>query len=730
MAQPTKYVRQYNFNDYSTTSPSTPHLGSKVDLELDTLKITTDAVCVNLGLIQRDDGELANLSVHTEALSNAVLALIKATDLGYGVKGTWVTGEAYAVGDLVDHTQATWLCFEAHTSGSTWLEYESKFILFANAAIQTTASAVDTFSGDNTTQIFTLSENAPSGVTDVLVFVNGVLRTPTTDYTVTETTVTFAVAPSTGTSNVIVWGTSTVVEAAKAAAIAARDAAEAHRDDASQHKQTAERWANLEDATVVDVDTSVDSLEYSAKEYAIGDTLPTGSSKEWATNAGSAEVATGAGYSSKAYAQNTGDDIGSAKDWAVLGTQVSSTDYSSKQYAVGTPPDGSAKEWATETGVVTGSLKGAKGYADDMATQVAAATASQEAAANSAAAVSASFDAFDDRYLGVMLDTGASATVSTTGTWDAASSSITVASDAATLGIIIGQKLTTVASGYPTSANVISVTGSVVVISEPFTVAGAATAVQFIGYGVYGDFSGVTDGPDKDNDGVTLGALHKGLMYFNSSDREMRVFDGSVWLAASSAGSSSMVLHKYISDATSPTSVLSASFSPVLSYSSTNVIVFLNGVSLIDTTDYVATNGSDITGLSALATSDELVVVAFKSFEVTNVEGTSIKSTGEADETKFLRVTGAGASWVAIDTSAASQSASTNLTGAIADQYFLSLAYVLTGDVTIAGDNVFGKIVNGTTDISLTNDSSDRIISGPETAGVDATITFNGVMFN
>lgn len=366
------------------------------------------------------------------------------------------------------------------------------------------------------------------------------------------------------------------------------------------------------------------------------------------------------------------DQVALATSWATkVDGAVSGSDFSAKAHAsvTGThaPAEGSAKEWAVtaeDTPVTTGpdtfsalhhsaKAEDQVGLAADQVTlaadQVTLATdqktlaiAQAEAAANSAAAVSASFDSFDDRYLGVMLDTGTSATVSTTGTWDAASSSITVAS---ATGIIIGQKLTTVASGYPTSANVISVTGSVVVISEPFTVAGAATAVQFIGYGVYGDFSGVTDGPDKDNDGVTLGALHKGLLYFNSTDREMRVFDGSVWLAASSAGSSSMVVHKYISDDTSPTSVLSASFSPVLSYSATNVIVFLNGVSLIDTTDYVATNGSDITGLAALAEDDELVVVAFKSFEVANVEGTSIKSTGETDTAKYLRVDGAGASW-------------------------------------------------------------------------------------
>ena len=134
-----------------------------------------------MALLQRDDGKLTNLSVHTEALSNAVLTLINATSNGYGVKGAWAVSTAYAVGDLVDSSQATYLCFEAHTSGETFGANSSKFILLANAAIQTTASAVDTLSGDGSTVTFTLTNNSPSGVTDVLVFVNGSLRTPSTD---------------------------------------------------------------------------------------------------------------------------------------------------------------------------------------------------------------------------------------------------------------------------------------------------------------------------------------------------------------------------------------------------------------------------------------------------------------------------------------------------------------------------------------------------------------------
>ena len=302
-----------------------------------------------------------------------------------------------------------------------------------------------------------------------------------------------------------------------------------------------------------------------------------------------------------------------------------------------------------------------------------------------------------------------------------------------TQGILVGMAVSgTGIQGTPVP-NVISIlTDTSVRISEPVVTSGTET-VTFTAAGVTAPLNFTKDGPALDNDGAALSA---GALYFNSTDTEMRIYDGGNWLAASAAGTASLKEYKFV---TTAAQVISKSYSGVadvggsLSYTVNNVLVFLNGVLLKDTTDYVASTASSIVLITAPVLSDELTVIAFNSFSVSTVEGTSILSTGEAASTKFLRQNagaGVGASWVEIDTSAASQSASTNLTGAIADQYFLSLAYVLTGDVTIAGDNVFGKIVNGTTDISLTNDSSDRIISGPETAGVDATITFNGVMFN
>lgn len=101
------------------------------------------------------------------------------------------------------------------------------------------------------------------------------------------------------------------------------------------------------------------------------------------------EAVTGEGYSSKAWAiGGTGvtdaSGSGPAKDWAIETTgQVDGTEYSAKEYAVGTQTrgtTGSAKDWATYTaGTVDGSGYSAKYWAEQAA---------------------ASADNFDDTYLG------------------------------------------------------------------------------------------------------------------------------------------------------------------------------------------------------------------------------------------------------------------------------------------------------------------------------------------
>jgi hypothetical protein len=106
-----------------------------------------------------------------------------------------------------------------------------------------------------------------------------------------------------------------------------------------------------------------------------------------------------------------------------------------------------------------------------------------------------------------------------TGTWAKNSSTITVS---AGTNIKVGQVVT--GTGMPTSPkpNVISVSGTTVVLSDNMAAAGSGVTLTFTGYGIYGDFNGTKDGPALNNDGD---ALADGMLYFNSTDDVVRVYD-------------------------------------------------------------------------------------------------------------------------------------------------------------------------------------------------------------
>ena len=319
MAQPRDYTRQYNFNDFQTTSPSDPLPGTQVDNELNAVKLTLDDLNENIEKIQRDDGKLKNQAVHKDAFDAGALALVNAES--FNPRGDWTAGRVYAVNDIIDFNGATYLATVAHTSAAAFATDldADRWVLLANAAIATTAAAVDKYEGDGAQTVFTLQYNYASD-TSAMVFVNGALRNPGDDYTISGNTLTFVTAPSTpsvaGNENVIVFGASVVAQAAKEAAEAARDNSESYRD-------TSQDWASK---TTGDVDSSG---EYSSKAYAVGGTgvdAGSGSAKDWATKTNGTVGNTGE-YSAKYYATdaNVGTVATNITDVNTVAGQISPT---------------------------------------------------------------------------------------------------------------------------------------------------------------------------------------------------------------------------------------------------------------------------------------------------------------------------------------------------------------------------------------------------------------------
>ena len=246
------------------------------------------------------------------------------------------------------------------------------------------------------------------------------------------------------------------------------------------------------------------------------------------------------------------------------------------------------------------------------------AAAARDSAKAISAAMGAALDDFDDRYLGTMTDTQtAPANVTPTITTTNGSADITVSSAS---GISIGMKVTS--TNIPAGTNVIGISGTTISLNNSATAAASGTASTFSAHGVYGTFNSGTDGPSTDNDGD---ALVTGSLYYNQTDGEMRVYDGANWIAASAAGSASMIRYEYTVSGSAATTFSGADDNGLtLSYTTDNVIVVKDGVILHDD-DYTSTSGTSIVLGSSAAVGSEIVIYAFKSFTVAD---TVSKSSG------------------------------------------------------------------------------------------------------
>jgi hypothetical protein len=151
------------------------------------------------------------------------------------------------------------------------------------------------------------------------------------------------------------------------------------------------------------------------------------------------------------------------------------------------------------------------------------------------------------------------------------------------------------------------------------TVAGSATAAAASASAAATTYDNFDDrylgakstAPSVDNDG---NALITGAIYWNSSTNQMYAWTGSAWGSISSTAD---IYRFRFTAAGGETTISGADANGLtLAYIVGKEQVYLNGVLLVRTSDYTASNGSSITSLAALTAGDIVEIITFTAFEL------------------------------------------------------------------------------------------------------------------
>lgn len=361
-----------------------------------------------------------------------------------------------------------------------------------------------------------------------------------------------------------------------------------------------------------------------------------------------------------------------------------------------------ASTGAPEAGPSIGEISNAGTFATNASNSATAAAASASAAAGSASAAagSASAAASSESHAASSESAAQAAQAAAEAAQAAAETAETNAETAETNAASSASAASTSASNAASSASAASTSASNAATSETNAsnsataaassasaasasqiAAAASAAAAAASYDTFDDrYLGTkTSDPTLDNDG---NALVVGALYFNSVANEMRVYDGANWIAASSAGGVSLLNYNYTATAGQTTFSGADDNAATLSYTQQNLIVTLNGIVLEDGTDYTASNGTSIVLSTGAAAGDELNVVAFKSFTTADMVPASTGGTfsGSVTVSGNLTVNGLGD----FDTAVAATN-TTSATGSVTLDFSANQNHVLTltGNVTL-----------------------------------------------
>jgi hypothetical protein len=276
------------------------------------------------------------------------------------------------------------------------------------------------------------------------------------------------------------------------------------------------------------------------------------------------------------------------------------------------------------------------GYATSSANSATAAATSATSAAASATAAATSATSAAASAASIVGDAAAAATSAASASTSAASaatsasSALTSANSADASATTAANSVATIAGYATSSANsataaatsatsaAASATAAATSATSAATSASSALTSATSAATSYDDFDDRYLGakaspPTVDNDG---NALLTGALYWNTSVNKMYVWSGTAWGEISS--SAEMIAYKY-TVAGGATSVSGADDNGLtLTYTVGKEQVYINGVLQVRGSDYTASTGSSITGISAMIASDIVTVLAFTAFSISN----------------------------------------------------------------------------------------------------------------
>lgn len=115
MPQPPAFTRLHDYTQNALDNPEAPYNPAHHDAETDAIANSIAGIRTNLAILQRDDGQLGNNTVGPDSLTAATKLLFQD---GMTPRGFWATATAYALRDIVEEAGASYICAEAHTSGT------------------------------------------------------------------------------------------------------------------------------------------------------------------------------------------------------------------------------------------------------------------------------------------------------------------------------------------------------------------------------------------------------------------------------------------------------------------------------------------------------------------------------------------------------------------------------------------------------------------------------------